>query len=175
MNQFDPSLYTIEIKRIDSPDGLLYEAKVKEIPGVAGYAECAADAFNEARDALQMLHNLAHEQKREFPAPLAATDPDYNGRVTLRMSKSLHHRAALMAEIEGVSLNTLITEALSEKVFSFRRPSTSVHKEYLVYFRDAIQDFYMVQGDTVPAKLSLPKTRSYEIARSQYGDEAYSV
>lgn len=46
MNNFDPSLYTIEIKRISTDEDLLYEAKVKEIPGVAGYSECAADAFD---------------------------------------------------------------------------------------------------------------------------------
>ena len=129
MTHFDPSLYTIEIKRISTPEGMLYEAKVKEVPGVAGYAECAADAFEEARNALEMLHGLAIEQGREFPTPLPMTESAFNGRVTLRMSKSLHRQATLIAEHEGVSLNSIIVEALSERVFGNHRHETSFKRK----------------------------------------------
>lgn len=136
MINFDPSLYTIEIKRISTDQGLLYEAKVKEIPGVAGYSECAADAFDEARDALEMLHDLAQAQGREFPPPLPSTDSTYNGRITLRMSSSLHRRASLLADLQGVSLNALVVEALSEKVFSFKNRTQDDYSDYSSYTTD---------------------------------------
>ncbi|MDX3895995.1 toxin-antitoxin system HicB family antitoxin [Pusillimonas sp.] len=171
MNTFDPSRYTLEIKRVDTPDGALYEAKVKEVPGVAAYSECAADAFDEARESLNALWELAQEQGQDFPAPLPQPGIECSGRVTLRMSKSLHHRASLVAEREGVSLNTLITEALSERVFSAQAAPNNAFAD----LRDMMRGFYSIQESATPFRLSRPSARSYEILRSTHGDQAHSV
>ncbi|MFW8567037.1 toxin-antitoxin system HicB family antitoxin [Orrella sp. 11846] len=176
MKHFDPSLYTIEIKRIDSPDGLLYEAKAKEVPGVAGYAECAADAFEEAREALVMLYEIAKEQGREFPAPLPSIDSNFNGRVTLRMSKSLHHQATLVAENEGVSLNSIIVEALSERVFS-NHQLKSFNKEVFakVLFERMHKSSYQISEGSKPDRLRPTESQIYDIQGGfSYVEQAYS-
>ncbi|MFA5521472.1 MAG: toxin-antitoxin system HicB family antitoxin [Castellaniella sp.] len=144
MSKFDPSRYTVEIKRISTPEDEVYEAKVKEIPGVSAYAKSPANAFDEARDALEALHELSQEQGLDFPKPLPAINPRHSGRVTLRMSRTLHYQAALIAEYEGVSLNALITEALFERVFGNRTNDgtpITLSAKALVHERSRLQKY----------------------------------
>ncbi|TAN30150.1 MAG: toxin-antitoxin system HicB family antitoxin [Castellaniella sp.] len=175
VDEFDPSLYTIEIKRVETEDGMLYEAKVKEVPGIASYADCAQDAFEEAREAIQMLYALAKEQGQSFPTALPQHSPEHSGRVTLRLSKSLHYRASLMAEHEEVSLNTLISEALAERVFGAYQaaPKPTVATATRERIGGLVRDMYQVSLGATKVRLDHPKS-DYRIVRKHHGDEVYS-
>jgi len=51
---------------------------------------------------------------------------DYSGKFVTRMAKSLHKRAALWAQREGVSLNQFIVDCVAEQVGVRARPMISV-------------------------------------------------
>ena len=54
------------------------------------------------------------EAGQPIPSPL---DPQtFSGRVTLRLPPSVHQRAAILAELEGVSLNRLLSAAIASYV-----------------------------------------------------------
>lgn len=119
MTNFDARRYTIIIKLITDDEGEHYEALVAELPDLVEYAETYDRAYSLAVEAIGSLHEAAEEQGRQFPAPLPSQAmPEYSGRVTLRMGKSLHAQASQLADRDGVSLNSWIVEAIATRVGS---------------------------------------------------------
>ena len=94
-------------------DNACFEAKVKELPDVAEYADSYEEAYNLAIDTIETTAQVMKGKGRKMPDPLVTDEDDYSGRVTLRLPKSLHATLAKKAEDEGVSLNHLISCALS--------------------------------------------------------------
>jgi predicted HicB family RNase H-like nuclease len=59
------------------------------------------EAYNLAIDTIETTAELLTEQGKPMPPPIIPAD-DYSGRVTLRLSKSLHRALAKTADDEGV-------------------------------------------------------------------------
>lgn len=169
VNAFDPSIYTIEVRRIVNEDGACYEARVKEIPGIASYADCGADAYEEARDAIVMLYTLAQEHGQSFPQPLTTEAEDFSGRVTLRISKSLHQRAHQHALREGISLNGLISEALAEKVSPYIKAKSSIQNVARNFFNNLMPGDYQASNAVFLMTPRKTEQDSYGIARIGHG------
>lgn len=115
MTDFDPHTYAVSVGRGQVDGELLFKATVKELPDVMGLGETCNEAYDMVIDAITALYEASQEDGRYFPAPVRAAD-EYSGRFTLRMERSLHRAAALLAEREGTSLNSLISSALAVRV-----------------------------------------------------------
>lgn len=117
MDNFDPHRYTITIKLVTLEEGKYFEAVVAELPDLVEYGENYDQAYSLAVDSIVTLREAALEQGRAFPGPIPSQAlSEFSGRVTLRMSKSLHASVSKMADHEGVSLNSWIVEAISARV-----------------------------------------------------------
>lgn len=90
-----------------------YEAKIKELPTIAEYADSYEEAYLLAIDSIETLADMYAEQGKTFPAPDNTETSAYSGRVTLRVPKSLHQSLSEKAERELVSLNLLLTNILA--------------------------------------------------------------
>lgn len=94
------------------PDGY-WIAEHPELPG------CKADGETqqEALFSLDISRKLWIESRLatglEVPEP--QEEPEYSGRFLLRIPKSLHRELANEAEAEGVSLNSLVSNALASR------------------------------------------------------------
>lgn len=122
---FDPEDYSITTRRTLIGDGVYYESTVGELPDVAGFGATRAEAEEAALEGIKGLQNAAMARGKPFPPPV--TPPiDFTGRVTLRMSKSIHQRAAFAAVAEHVSLNSFIVEAVVERLAAAERPGPSM-------------------------------------------------
>lgn len=117
MADFDPSAYTITIKRVMTDGELLFRATVAELPDVDAYSETYEEAYNLVIDAVRSLHEIHAQEGRPFPEAYK-DEGTFSGRVTLRMGTTLHRKAALIAEREGVSLNQFIVSSVAERVGS---------------------------------------------------------
>lgn len=116
MSNFDPHRYTITIKLVTLEEGEYFEAMVAELPDLVEYGETYDQAYSLAVDSIATLNEAALEQGRVFPEPMPSQAlEDFSGRVTLRMSKSLHASVSKLADREGVSLNSWIVEAVSAR------------------------------------------------------------
>jgi predicted HicB family RNase H-like nuclease len=114
MSNFDPHRYTITIKLVTLEEGEHFEAVVAELPDLVEYGETYDQAYSLAVDSISTLREAALEQGRAFPEPMPSQAlEEFSGRVTLRMSKSLHASVSKLADREGVSLNSWIVEAIS--------------------------------------------------------------
>ncbi len=110
--RIDPHAYNITIRRSVFEGEVLYEARVKELPDLAEYGESYEEAYDLAIDTIETAAEAFADQGRAFPQATVPVE-DYSGRVTLRLSRSLHRALAETAEDEGVSLNQHLVNVLS--------------------------------------------------------------
>jgi predicted RNase H-like HicB family nuclease len=91
-----------------------FRGEILEFPGCIAIGDSAAEALaNLERVADGWLEAaLANEQ----PIPEPMENIEYSGKLVLRLPKSLHKKAALAAERDGVSLNQFIVSSLAEQV-----------------------------------------------------------
>lgn len=92
------------------PDGY-WVAEHPELSGCVADGETAADALA----SLGTARDLWIESRRAtgLPVPEPGEEPQYSGRLLLRIAKSLHRELAQEAEAEGVSLNSWIARILA--------------------------------------------------------------
>lgn len=115
-----PALLAKPYGRLVTPDvDGSYTAEIIEFPGCFAAGDTAAEALEALEEVAVDWIAAAIEQGQEIPAPLDTAG--YSGKLVLRMSKSLHQRAAMFAERDGVSLNQFIVTALAETVGSRSR------------------------------------------------------
>ena len=122
----NPHDYGITIRRIMEEEGVCFEARIRELPDVAEFADTFEEAYALAIDAIVTTAEALAEQGRSMPAPEQESN-DYSGRITLRLPRSLHRELAWSAKQEGVSLNQLLASVLS--LYTGRKVSgfSSIH------------------------------------------------
>lgn len=108
----DAAEYTITVRKGYFDGEECFEARITELPDVAEYADSFEEAYALAIDTIEVTAELFAEQGKRMPPPIIPAD-DYSGRVTLRLSKSLHRMLVKTADNEGVSLNQHLTNILN--------------------------------------------------------------
>ena len=95
-------------------EGGRYAAEVLEFPGCFSSGDSAEEAMANLDEAIEVWVGAALDEGAEVPPPMLHSE--FSGRVTLRLLPSVHERAAIMARREGVSLNRLLSNAVSHYV-----------------------------------------------------------
>jgi predicted RNase H-like HicB family nuclease len=91
-----------------------YRAEILEFPGCIALGDDPAEALSSLESVAQDWLGAAEEMGSAIPPPFE--DTDFSGRLGLRLPKSLHRKAALAAERDGVSLNQFIVTCIAESV-----------------------------------------------------------
>lgn len=112
-----PEEYGVCIRLIRQDDVELYEGRVNELADLKVYGETYSEAYEELVEAIGTAQSMFAEQGRAFPHA-EPSEESFSGRVTLRMSKSLHRHVHEKAGRDGVSLNQWIVEAIGYRVSS---------------------------------------------------------
>ena len=109
--------YSIKITKLSPEMGGCYIAEVEELPGCIADGETPQEALGNIDKAIDLWIEVQKKIGRPVPAPkVYENKKEYNGKISLRTSKSLHEALMKIAETEGVSLNSFINDVLSEKV-----------------------------------------------------------
>ena len=109
------SEYGISVRLVVRDGAELYEARVSELQDVLAFGDTYAEAYDSAIEAITGIQEMFAEQGKSLPPPIQENF-DFSGRVTLRMSKSLHQCVHAMAARDGVSLNQWIVEAIGCRI-----------------------------------------------------------
>ncbi|MEX1123054.1 MAG: type II toxin-antitoxin system HicB family antitoxin, partial [Balneolales bacterium] len=104
------SKYSFTLKYSREDEG--YLAQCPEFPNLSAFGDTPEEAVQEARVALELFIETYHQENKTLPEPI--TLKDYSGQIRARLPKSLHARLSSRAQEEGVSLNTLMIQYLSE-------------------------------------------------------------
>ena len=91
-----------------------YSAEILEFPGCYSFGDTAEETLQNLEDAALNWIEAALKQGQKIPEPFA--DNEYSGKALLRLPRSLHQRAAQVAERDGVSLNTFFVSAIAAAV-----------------------------------------------------------
>ena len=65
-------------------------------------------------EAIEVWVGATLDEGIDVPPPMLHSE--FSGRVTLRLLPSVHERASMLARVEGVSLNRLLSNAVSHYV-----------------------------------------------------------
>src|ERR1700704_3176508 len=95
---------------IPESDGSV-RAEILEFPGCIALGDTAAEALASLDGVAVGWVNAALEQGQNIPEPMENTG--FSGKLVVRFPRSLHRKAAQIADREGVSLNILISNCIA--------------------------------------------------------------
>ena len=101
---------TIINKVIDYNEKYFY-GQILELDGCQSTGNTISELYDNLREAMEGYIETKLENNRPIPEPREVGN--YSGKILVRLPKSLHHRLALEADRDCVSLNTLIVQKLS--------------------------------------------------------------
>lgn len=107
--------YGISVRLVVRDGEEMYEARVAELPDVAAFGDTYSEAYEGAIEAIDGLKEMFAEKGKSLPPP-EIEETEFSGRITLRMSKSLHAAVHRKANLDGVSLNQWIVEAVACRI-----------------------------------------------------------
>ena len=108
--------YRFEVFTDYCADGKQYVVKYVDFETVIGVGDTIEEAIEEARGNLDAYIEACKELKIAVPEPSMHVYDYYSGKVTLRMSKTLHKQVDERAKKEGISINSLLNEAIAEYI-----------------------------------------------------------
>lgn len=91
-----------------------YTAEIREFPGCVAQGDSPEEAYRNLEATAESWIEIALDLGQEIPKPSATSS--HSGKIVLRLPKSLHRRAAEMAEHEGTSLNQFLVAAVAERL-----------------------------------------------------------
>lgn len=90
-----------------------YVVKYYDFENVIGVGDSIAEAIEDANENLDLYLQYCKEQNRSIPEPSIHEESSFSGKVTLRMSRSLHKLVDKKSKEEGISLNAYLNEAIA--------------------------------------------------------------
>lgn len=106
-------LYPFEVRIEQDNNAVEYAVRFLDVPNIIGSGASIDEAIVEARGNLKEYLDYLIDTNRDIPLP--STDKsfyDLSGKMTLRVSKTTHWKILQRANLEGVSVNSLLNEAI---------------------------------------------------------------
>ena len=101
--------------RILIPDGeRSYSAEILEFPGCFAQGETPNEAFENLESAAKSWIQASITQGLDIPEPML--NQGYSGKISLRIPRSLHKKAAQFAERDATSLNQFLITAIASRI-----------------------------------------------------------
>jgi antitoxin HicB len=109
-----------------------YVAEYPALKGVIGIGTCDEEAISDLKTNAEAHLQVMLEQGFMIPEPdLFDMENEYSGKLSLRISKSLHRRMVERSKNEGVSLNQFMVEGLSAYAYRDRESDERITKSGL--------------------------------------------
>lgn len=105
--------YRICLHPLSEEEGGGWYAEIPDLPGCMSDGESKEEALKNLEEAKRAWIFAMLERGKKVPLPQKEEEEEYSGRLTFRLSKSLHRELARMAKSEGVSLNQLLLTLIS--------------------------------------------------------------
>lgn len=86
-------------------------ARCPEFPHIAADGPTYGQAIGELQTALEMAAEILEEDGDPLPQP--RFEVSYSGNLSLRLGSHLHRRVAEQADVDGVSINSLLQTAIA--------------------------------------------------------------
>jgi predicted RNase H-like HicB family nuclease len=149
---------------IPEDDGT-FRSEILEFSGCIATGETREEAIAKIEDVAASWLASALTQGQSIPTPIESND--FSGKIVVRFPRSLHKKAAQIAEIDGVSLNQLIVASVAQYIG--QASAASAPKDRMAVFINNAFHFMPAQNTglartqifgawTSPASLNFDKT-----------------
>lgn len=125
MTDFDPTRYTISVRKENTEEGDMFVGRVTELPDVAVYETTFKRAYDQVVDVIAVAKEMFDDDGNDFPNPHENIDREYSGRLPVRVPKALHQTLVMQAEQQGVSLNSHVNYLLTWNAAQFAQRATA--------------------------------------------------
>ena len=109
------SEYGISVRLVIRDGEEMFEARVAELQDVIAFGDTYNEAYESVIEAVTGIQEMFADKGKSLPPPEQEIS-DFSGRITFRMSKSLHQCVHASAARDGISLNQWILEAVAYRV-----------------------------------------------------------
>jgi predicted HicB family RNase H-like nuclease len=99
-----------------------FRGEILEFPGCIAAGDTAQETLAKLEDVADSWLQSMLARGQQIPEPIEANN--YSGKLVLRLSKSVHQKAAVAARLDGVSLNYFIANCVAEHVGARSRSTT---------------------------------------------------
>lgn len=114
MNKLKFEDYSFDLRPLTKAEGGGWLITWPDLEGCMSDGDTPEEAIQNGRDAFAAWMVVrSQDLKRPAPKPLGTSKP---ARFVLRTPKTLHTRLVARAQVEGVSLNTLVTTFIAESL-----------------------------------------------------------
>ena len=100
-----------------------FHAEIVELPGCIALGETPSEAYSRLEEVAEGWFEAAISAGQAIPD--AMEQSDFSGKTVVRMPRSLHRKAALFAQREGVSLNQYIVSCIAEGIGGSTKVATA--------------------------------------------------
>lgn len=145
------------VRRLAPDESGGYVASILEFPGCVAEGETAEEALTNLDNAAESWINVALANGYHVRAPI--NFDGCNGKIALRMPRTLHKQAAELAELEGCSLNQLLVTAIAsyvggqQLISKFEELTQSIKRDYYVLCHVQLSDKSFITGTDVKKTL----------------------
>jgi antitoxin HicB len=101
-----------------------FRGEILEFPGCIATGDTPAETLSALDEIASAWLEGALERNQPIPEPIENTE--FSGRLVLRLPKSLHKKAKMLAERDGTSLNQFIVMSVAEHVGERARPQNQI-------------------------------------------------
>ena len=104
--------YPFSVAQMQNEGHVYWVAKSSQLDGCIGQGETAEEALTELAENEEVWLETAKEFGIPIPDVCIEKAQMFSGKMTLRVSPSVHAKAAYLAKKDGISLNQYINDAL---------------------------------------------------------------
>lgn len=108
--------YGFTLQKFQVEEHAFWVAKSTDLKGCLGQGETPEEAIKELADNEKAWLEAAQENGIDIPECSVVENYEYSGKFTVRISKDLHKKLVSQAELNSVSINSYVQEAIAEKV-----------------------------------------------------------
>jgi len=107
--------YRFKAYQFLAEDGYTWYIEYPDIPACVGGGDSIEEALQAGKENIEAYFQYLKEEGKPIPEPsLEPSEVNYSGKLVLRLGKSNHEKAALLAEKENISINSLLNELIAE-------------------------------------------------------------
>ncbi|CAN5214818.1 hypothetical protein BH09SUM1_BH09SUM1_08350 [soil metagenome] len=122
--------YAIKIVYDGESDPACFVAEADELPGMMGYGKTREAAIKDWKNWMSDWYDAATEGNIPIRYPVSESEKaSYSGRVTVRMSESMHRLLSEKAEEEAVTVNGLIVQTLRSRILREQTPTVRLARK----------------------------------------------
>ncbi len=127
-----------------------YFAEILEFPGCFAEGDTVEEAYKELEGAAKSWIEARISQGLEVPKPF--DNLGHSGTISLRLPRTIHKRAAIMAERDRVSLNSFLLTAIASRVGAEDFYSNLANR----FARELVQTAIWIRAEQTRDKLIQP-------------------